>query len=282
MIKSPLHSIGSKYFLIKKNNLCEYFPIIKDRHITTPRDIIHHYIYVEMFSGSCVMFFNLEPIPSSVILNDKDDNIFNFWNVIKKKYEEFNSELKYTWNGDKWVNDLIDKKDDISKAILFYLKNVKSDSFRKNRVMNYLEKDFTIWKKIMDSTKLQIWNRDFKDVFKEINKSKFDINDHSTRYIIYEDPPYYGTEYLFSSKFLDKDHRDLYKLNCIANDLNHIIFITYNDNPLIRELYSKWNIIEIEGFSRMKKESYDELFISNLPLTRKNKNEKLGIQQKVI
>jgi DNA adenine methylase len=101
---------------------------------------------------------------------------------------------------------------------------------------------------------------------KRLNSSKVRDNTSSTEYIIYADPPYYGTENMYKTKsFSIEDH---YTLANLCNESTHHIIISYNDCELVRELYEGWNFLELTKYSTLSKGKFDEVLISNKPLIR--------------
>lgn len=277
---SPLRIVGSKKKLIQKYDLMNYFPdcvSYKRYNEVKGKHIIHRRIYVELFAGSAVLFLNLDPVPLYAILNDVDHDIFNFWNVIKEKYDEFIKELEFTWCGQDWIDKFTKRDDDVGRAIFFYVKNRFSNIIQLPvRFPKQIE--FNDWKKRLDRARLQIWNYDYKDALSKLNKMEYLENDNSMEFLIFEDPPYHGTESFYGSGFKEEDHRTLAKLN---HESTHHIILTYNDSPLIRELYKDWYCIEMDNYTSFKVQYNKELLLSNKPLMKKQSKIQ-GTQQKVI
>jgi len=239
--------------------------------------INHRRVYVELFAGSAIMFFNLDPLPLYAILNDIDHDIFNFWNVILDKYEDFIKELKFSWCGQDWIEKYRGRTDDVGRALFFYIQNRFSNIIQ---VPGKFPKEieFNNWKAKMDKSRLQIWNYNYKDALERLNKMEYNENDNCMEFLIFEDPPYYGTESFYKSSFTVKDHEILAKFN---HETTHHVILTYNDCPLIRELYNDWNVIELDCYSTFKWQYNKELLFSNKSLVKKSTVVK-GIQQKVI
>jgi DNA adenine methylase len=90
------------------------------------------------------------------------------------------------------------------------------------------------------------------------------IQDESEKSLIYLDPPYYekGKE-LYQYSFSEEKHKDLMLL---LSKTNHNWVLSYDDNPIIRKLYSWAKIIEIDttytiNTSSKKKNTKKELLI---------------------
>jgi site-specific DNA-adenine methylase len=253
-----LHYFGSKFRAL--NTIIPYFPQFHGIDI----------VYIDFFMGSLIIPFRLNP--RSVLLNDIDNDLYNFWNVIHYKSKEFEEEMKYVYIGKAWFDNYKLRTDDVGKAIFTYIRfyvgrGIPTEKFKNYSTTFPLVKDVQPWKQWFDSRySLVIWNMDFRDAFKG-------IEDYSNRrkYIVYCDPPYEKQGYNYKHPFTEKDHKDLHHcLELIRNNPSMQILISYDDTPFIRELYNGWYITEISwcvgaGKSRSA-ENYHELLISNLPL----------------
>jgi len=62
--------------------------------------------------------------------------------------------------------------------------------------------------------------------------------------LFYLDPPYVGTEGYYDSPFKTDDHQ---RLKAVLEGIKGRFILSYNDCPMIRELYSEYRI---EGVSR--------------------------------
>jgi len=275
--------MGSKIRLIQKYKLWEFFPEGMGHHKVIHNGVLVRSIYssyIEPFAGSIVMFFNLDPVPFKCIVNDIDEEIFNFWNVVKENCEDLMKELEYVWNGDSWLKKLDQKGDDVSRAIAFYIRNRRGLFFQ--GTPDHFYKDFRFWKERMDKSQICILNLDYKKVFEIINKPKGKNRGSGSSeldYIVYEDPPYHGSECIYKTgSFLNEDHEILAKIN---HRIKHHVFLSYNDCKEIRELYSDWFMIELDNYSKFTEKNRKELFISNRPLVRRSVLNQ-GIQKKVI
>jgi DNA adenine methylase len=265
---SPISGFGSKYRACKEAGLHLYLPSFTSKK----------QIYVEPFCSSAVMFFNSNA--RSAVLNDKDNNIFNFWEVIRDKIDEFNKELKYTWNGTAWMEKYANRTDDIGRAVLFYLSNrisftgiINDDFVYKYNVMR-LEKDLSFWKKRFDSMlSLTIWNLDFHDLYEKF----FDKGGESRSFVFYIDPPYVVQGGAYQEKMTTKDHEDLAAIHeKLREKENMTLLISYDDCPVVRELYKGWFIEEISWASvsiARKSEMYHELLVSNKEIVKRKERE---------
>lgn len=269
--RSPLKHIGNKFRLIQKYRFYRYFPPIKS--IKWKVNGITHKIdrqYIELFCGSAILFFNFKP--KNAILNDLDSNIFNFWNVISERFDDFKHELKYTWRGPKWIEKYEQKLiqqpgDPIYKAMLFYLQNSYNPIYpplvRLVRFEKYLDKVA----ELMNHCRLEVSNFDFKELLEKIieNSKKFKEKELRSKveYVIYADPPYVNSESLYGVSFTEEDH---YKLSELVHQLDdHHVFLSYNDCDLVRDLYKDFHVKEFITTFNINKKKSNELFISNKP-----------------
>jgi len=262
--RSPLRSIGSKGRLIQKHDLMQYFPECKAwKHWNADKTkmIVHRRAYMELFAGSATMFFNLEPEPLYAILNDLDHDIFNFWNVMATKYDAFINELKFTWCGDDWIGKYETREDDVGRAMWFYLTN-RYENVLKVPVIFPKEIHFDDWKARLDRCRLQVWNLDYKAAMEKVNKMAFKEDENCMEFLVYQDPPYVGTEDFYAASFTEKDHHVLAGLN---HACTHHVIITYNDCPLVRELYADWHVLELSNYTHFKNMYNTELLLSNRP-----------------
>lgn len=258
---SPITTFGAKFYMIQYYDLHRYIPPMTDSKN----------VYVELFAGSAVLFFNVQC--GSAILNDLDDKIFNFWNVILNKptYDLFVDELQKAWVGEAWYTKYIAQPDPISQAIAFYIQNRNAyGGINDDRTTWYnrtkpkpFVKDFTKWKQKMDQCHLTVWHLDFREALTILNRQQ-ELD--REKYIIFEDPPYVSDNLQsYRHNFTPQDHEDLAKLNHAST---HHILITYERNPLIERLYRDWYIQEMPSryFVNTGNPHGTELLISNHPI----------------
>lgn len=265
VLKSPLSYWGSK--LRDANDIISYFPPVVDKTI-----------YVELFCGSSIIFFNYKP--RRAVLNDNNRDLINFWNVLRTQKAELERELEFLWPAKSWCEEFKARADPVGRAVAFYMLNRSSfggkseDQFRHGTLVRKFNKDFTKWKAIMDScTSLTIWDFDFRTAMEHLNK-----NEYTSRFkmLIYADPPYFKQS-CYKTPFSMKDHEDLCDL---IHKCDHQVILSYGDEPWVREHYKDFEIIELESFHTPKntmqnnvdKSEIIELLISNKPL-KKNKRD---------
>lgn len=180
-----------------------------------------HEIYIEPFFGAGGMFFN-KPKARHNILNDLDSDVFNLFNTITNKGDEFKECLELTPYSSElfeyWKNNK--ETDEIKKAVRFiYLSNfgylgqetvinIDNRNHKQNAILNY-EKT----KLFLKDCSLKFTNFDFRKAIKTI-KTTEDLVVKKT--FIYCDPPYLGTMDNYSDSFKENDSFDLFELLCCS------------------------------------------------------------------
>lgn len=252
-----LHYFGSRHQAISQ--LKPYFPPFTNRD----------QIYFDPFMGSLILPFNLNP--KSVVLNDINGELYNFWMCVKDHANELAKEMEYIWIGEDWFYNLQKRADPIGKAMYFYISHLvnrgyDSDTFKHYYKIYSLIKDFSIWKQWFDSRiSCTIWKLDFREILTRIGD--YDSRD---RYVVYCDPPFYVQGKNYPHAFTDQDHTDLSNLcHELKNHTNVHLFLSYDDSPVIRNLYADFYFKEIafhvgSGKNRDNTQ-YHELLISNRP-----------------
>lgn len=253
-----LHYFGSRHQAISQ--LKPYFPPFTNRD----------QFYFDPFMGSLILPFNLNP--KSIILNDINSDLYNFWMCVKDHAEEMAKEIEYVWIGEDWFYNLQKRTDSIGKAVYFYIshlnnKGYTSDKFKHFHYIHSIIKDFSIWKQWFDSRlSCTIWNLDFRKILNQIGE----YHAYNKYNIIYCDPPFYVQGKNYSHAFTDQDHTDLSTiLHELKTHANVHLFLSYDDSPVIRKLYTDFYMKEITfrvGSGKTRDETeYHELLISNRP-----------------
>ena len=91
------------------------------------------------------------------------------------------------------------------------------------------------------------------------------LDDKTANALFYLDPPYVNTEKYYDSPFSAQDH---HRLREVLSQVKGRFILSYNDHPLIRELYADYRI---EGITRTttlagkgnNQTQYAELIIRN-------------------
>jgi DNA adenine methylase len=209
-----------------------------------------HEGYVEVFGGAGSILYAKQPSKWEV-LNDFDNNLFNFWNVIKSQKEDFIKSFQYEiisrtkFNLYKEIYNRKSYKNCIEQAhILYYLLKAGMGAslpdgggcgfgaakdrsrLRLDRISDNIEESY---KRLINVT---IECKDFRELIK--------LYDSQTTFF-YLDPPYRKTRRTSYpvGKFTDQDYEDLC-LSC--KNLKGKFLLTINDDPFIRSLFSEFTI----------------------------------------
>lgn len=251
-----------------------------------------HTCYVELFAGAAWVLF-AKPPSNVEVLNDIDEELVNFFRVVKYKPEEFIQsfewELVSRAEFTRLANLDTSRLTDIERAHRFYyiimagwggelhyprFQTSITDGGHGNRLigaLKYLHKRIEpVYERLQ---KVIIENMDWKDCFERYDRSKT---------VMYLDPPYPGNgcNYLHNMRSWD-EHQQL------ARHLSHSkckwILSSYNI-PEVHELYHQFHIIPIQAYSgmRVKKNSPSrtlnkEVLITNFTISQgKGQGDNLG------
>ena len=241
-----------------------------------------HINSAEIFGGGVSITLNMPrlKISKTEIINDASSAWYNFWKVIKEKGTNYMEEIAWVFAGDDWIREYSGYDDDVRSAIYFYLRNRNSMAGFKSASPgnqhtfpnNPIVKNISWWAERLRN--VRIYNMDCFELLAKLNNL-------STKWLLILDPPYvkegakghkmYVDENLGSDQedlgFTKKDHE---RLSEMLHQSPHEIFMTYDDDPFIRELYSDFYITEAQwDYHAAKgkvKKSKVELFVTNLEL----------------
>jgi DNA adenine methylase len=251
----PLAYIGGKNRLASK--IIELFP--------------EHLTYVEPFCGGAQVFFRKAPSKVEV-LNDLNEDIFNFLRVCQLHYEELVRYLRYAIVSRR-LFDLFEKTapetlTDIQRAVrFFYLqKNCYGGLVRRRNFCasvqdgsNYNpEKIPELISKVHERLlHTQLECLPYEDIFKKYDRA-------ST--FFYLDPPYFNKPY-YRFNFVEEDY---VRMAEILKSIKGKFLLSLNDMPEIRRIFSSFNIRTIDLVYTARKNAgkkYTELLIANYPIT---------------
>ena len=257
-VKSPLNWQGNKRSLLAFTNFTKYFPPIS-RGGT----------YIELFCGSCVVFFNYafkRNIITNVILNDQNCNIQKFFTLMRENREEMEMRLESLWIG---LEDFITPKDEIDEILIWYIKNSKAPNGIQRP--STITKDFKFWCDLLNKQNVIFtshnWKKSFKSLPVRMNKNRTNI--------MYFDPPYDDTKG-YKCEFDLCEWAQCMSEKFITNkDKYTYCFISLNDTQKVRELFQNWHIKELYTFaSTNTNKKRTELLISNLPFVNYTQKSK--------
>lgn len=216
--------------------------------------------YIEVFGGAGWVLFAADKHAKLEVYNDINGNLVNLFKCTKYHPDALQKELEFILMSREQFWDAMKQMDvtgltDIQRAARFYI--IIKESFGtdvhsfgvKSRNMDYI----TDISKGLNTVVIE--NLDFEHILKT-----YDRNDA----LFYLDPPYYGAEKYYKNIFAQEEH---IRLKTALDKINGRFILSYNDCEFIRELYNKYNMIEIDRMSNLvkkdKKPRYRELLIKN-------------------
>ena len=233
--------------------------------------IPEHTCYIEPFCGGAQVFFHKEPSKVEV-LNDLNEDVFNFLRICQMHYEEFLRYLQFSIVSRKWF-ELFEKTPpetltDIQRAVrFFYLqKNCYGGLIvRRNfavSVQDGSNYNPSSLQKLIHKTYERLQNVQLECLpYQEILR-KYD----RSFTFFYLDPPYWNRPY-YKFTFAAKDYVELAER---LAQLKGKFLLSLNDEPEIRQIFRQFNIKNFEmTYSSQRKsgKKYRELLISNYGLS---------------
>jgi DNA adenine methylase len=266
----PLAYIGGKNRLAAK--LIDLFP--------------EHTTYVEPFCGGAQVFFHKEPSRAE-ILNDLNEDIFNFLRVCQLHHEELIRYLRYAVVSRRWF-ELFEKMapealSDIQRAARFFFlqKNCYGGLVRRRNfctsVQDHSNYNPAALPDLIARTHerllhVQLECLPYQDILRKYDRPYT---------FFYLDPPYFNKPY-YKFNFTEQDYIEL------ATGLKALkgkFLLSLNDTPEIRRIFSAFNIatIELVYTARLNAgKKYTELLISNYPLPDAASNNKKRVRREAV
>ena len=256
-----------------------------------------HIVYIEPCMGSAEIFFR-KPRAEREILNDYNGDLVNLFRIIQdneklayligRLYLSINAELVFKQNKERLRNipnvldDLIETSkiicnaswSDIKDAAAFFENQVYSFSstgqtfgIARRDMSQRLDRLIKAYARIRDAI---ILHRDYKDVIEYAA---------CPGSFILLDPPYKGTEGMYSKANFDSaQHDTLFGFMAEVNQQHHgeaKFLITYNNDPYIRNLAEKYGFdtfvqTRLHNMRQGKEAGtlYEELLIANYDLEK--------------
>lgn len=218
--------------------ICEYIP--------------EHKVYLEPYFGSGAVFFNKVPARIET-LNDLDENVVNYFQVVREKSDKLAEQLEMTpYSRDEYYRacEFNSKDSDIEKARKFAVRcwqgfgcsNLYRNGFRSSQQSKspHTTKE---WSGIPERIRLaserlknaQIENLPATEVIK-----RYDTSD----VFMYVDPPYlHGTRknYLYKHEMKDDAHVELLEL--LVSHPGKVLLSGYN-NEMYNDMLQGWNRVQ--------------------------------------
>lgn len=232
--------------------------------------IPEHNCYIEPFCGGAQVFFHKEP--SNVeVLNDLDEDIFNFLRVCQLHHQELVRYLQFCIVSRKWF-DLFQVQapktlSDIQRAARFFylqkncyggLVNRKNFTISVQDGSNYNPHRIPLVLHLAHERLLQVQLEclPYQDIFR-----RYDRPDT----FFYLDPPYFNRPY-YKFNFTEGNYIELAKL---LGGLKGKFLLSLNDEPKVREIFSAFETRCLSfSYSSQRKAGkvFKELLISNYSL----------------
>jgi len=226
-----------------------------------------HTTYVEAFAGGAQVLFHKEPSKVEV-LNDLDNEIFNFWIIVREHYQELIRYFRFMLVGRKW-HELLKATDprtltDVQRAAryLYLLKTsfasrvshpnyhwhvVQPPGFNLERLPQLIENAHT------RLARVQLECLPYEEVLEKYDRPGS---------LFYLDPPYWGKKlYRYNLS-----QEDFVKLEGHLRQLRGKFVLSLNDVPEVRRLFGRFHIRHVElpyTAQRSAGRRYREVLITN-------------------
>lgn len=244
MVNSPIRWVGGKSRL--RETIISLLP--------------QHTCYVEPFAGAAWVLF-AKPASDVEVLNDRDDELINFFRVLKSKPDELITSFEWELVAKSEFDRLADldplQLSDVERAHRFYyiimagwggelnyprFQTSISDGGHGNRLIGALKHLHERLKPVHERLKtVIIENRDWEECIDRYDRPKT---------VLYLDPPYPGNKCNYKYNMQDwADHKHL--AGRLAQAKCQWILSSY-DIPQVHELYDQYRIIPVQSYSGMK------------------------------
>jgi DNA adenine methylase len=234
-----IYYIGGKFLL--KNKIYSILP--------------KHDIFVEVFGGGANILLNKQPSKIEVY-NDLNKDLANLFYFLSFHYDEFYKKAKFLVYSreifkivrKEILNTKIESIPDVNRAVkIFYLYNASfSGSMRSFSYRLTSPRSLEFYNKIK---KLEEIHKRLKNVIIESLDFEEVINKYdSENTLFFLDPPYFNTEFYYSTNDLSFKYEDHVRLlNLIKNIKGKFILTTYENELYTNEL-KDFNLITFDTF----------------------------------
>lgn len=231
-----------------------------------------HKTYIEPFGGACWVLFGKPPSPIEFI-NDIDNELINLYLVIQNDLDKFIETLNNMPISEYLFNKVVDHNgiptapdNKVYRACSTYYLIMNAFNgkiagkpvfaFSNDKESAFMKFYNTDWDGVRERLKrVTILNRDFADIIKKLDGP--DV-------IFYLDPPYVcatdNTRY-YRYTFRGSEHEEM---KVYLEDITGKFILSYQDNKKIRDLYSDYNVVEVEGIPH----SSGEILITNFEVPK--------------
>jgi DNA adenine methylase len=212
-----------------------------------------HRHFVDVFGGSGVVILNMPQSPIETY-NDLNNDIVNFFKVLRENTEELISSLQLTpyskFEYDLAVN--LETDSAIEKARKFYIRTQQSiyaagaqekskgwacsinqsRNFKSEKVNKWIRSIESLDSVVARFQNVQIENRDFRFIMKSYD---------SIDTLFYLDPPYDKTFRSSTTYKFDFENQDFYDLHTWCKKVVGKVAVSGYDTPFMRSLFADFN-----------------------------------------
>lgn len=209
-----------------------------------------HDVYLEPFAGSLAVFFNKERSHIETV-NDIDDEIVNFFHIVRDRSDELCNVLYFTpYSRSEYKSAYELTNDELERARRFAVKcwmgfgcgNLYRNGFKSGQ-QTKSPNPAKAWSELPDT--IQMAMERLKGVQIENLPALELINRYDTEDVfIYADPPYlHGTRknYLYRYEMTNLDHENL--LKTLANHPGKVLLSGY-DNEMYNDILNGWKKVQ--------------------------------------
>jgi DNA adenine methylase len=229
--------IGPLPYVGGKNRLAKYIVSLFPKHTT----------YVEAFAGGAQVFYRKEPSEVEV-LNDLDDELFNFLRVLQNHSDELTRILKNCIVSRTW-HSLFSRMDptlltDVQRAArFFYLQKNSFGGLIVKRCFHY----GIVQRPNFNPERIPSQLQAAADRLKNVQLEHLPYQDVLVRYdrpttLFYLDPPYFGIK-LYRHNL---ERRDFERMAELLQGVKGKFLLSLNDHRTVREIFSSFNLMPIK------------------------------------
>lgn len=223
---------------------------------------------VETHCGGAGVFFRLPALPKAVVLNDRNQEILNFFEVLRERRAEFIEAIELTPYSRVELQRAMELSDDpLERARRFYIRSLQSFSngegerslnwrfqINKDSLVNRWNKTSHLW---ACAQRLKVAQLECDTAENVIER----FDDPNT--LFYVDPPYVhstrGEDRIYRFEMTDDDHRAL--ADQLKRAKGHVVLSGY-DSDLYRDLYADWRMVTMETDTVQKTKQVECLWLS--------------------
>jgi DNA adenine methylase len=253
---------------------------------------LHQRCYIEPYSGGCGLALSLlfAGHVSQIHLNDLDRSIWAFWSAVLDHTDEFIDRVASTsvtadeWERQRTLQSQKQTADvlDLAFSTFFLNRTNRSGIIHSGGMIGGKAQSGT-WKLDCRYNKLDLIER-----IKRVSKYRgriFAYNENAEVFlaqlgksipstgVLYVDPPYFekGSK-LYKNSYRSEDHRRIAEL---LSRINNPWFLTYDNVPPIRKLYSAFSSVELDiGYSVQTKRRGSEILVVSEGLSLPTENQR--------